>query len=279
MTGFAQPDQPHWGGNKDIQRDRWGRPLVTPPEGGKPVGYTRCTTFIDSLSDKTNLMQWKMRLVAQGLSQRDDLLLRVGQTPPDDKTAFNKLVNEAADVAGMSAAAELGTQIHEATERFDHQREVGPLGKYQPDLDAYAINTLPIEYLAIEQFRVQDNLQIGGTADRIAKIDGKSVVCDIKTGGLYDVGKMAMQLAVYAHSVPYDPATGQRGQDTPPMDTERGLLIHLPAGQGECTLYWLNLNAGWQAVQIAHQVREWRKFADRKATRDQLMAPYNQKGA
>lgn len=271
---FTQPDQGnHWGGNKDIDRDRWGRPLVAPPGGGKPVGYTRCTTYVDALSDKSNLMAWKARMAALGLAQRDDLLLQVAQHDPDDKKGLDRLVNQAADIAGASRSADIGTQLHEAAEKHDQGIPVGPMGKFQPDLDAYIQTTTGIHWSAFEQFRVQDDLLVGGTADRIGVINGKSVIADIKTGGLYDIGKMAMQMAVYAHSKIYDTETHQRQDDTPTMDLDRALLIHLPQGTGTCDLYWLNLAAGWEAVQLAKRVREWRSFHTRKATRGQVMIP------
>lgn len=270
---FAQPADPHWGGNRDIQRDRYGRPLITPPDGGKPEAYTRCTTFVDALSDKTNLMSWRARMTALGLAQRDDLLLKIAQHDRDDKRGLDRIVTEAADAAGASRGADIGTQLHEATEKHDRGEPVGPMGKFQSDLDAYIAATENITWTAVEQFRVQDEFKIGGTADRVANINGKSVIADVKTGGLYDVGKMAAQLACYANSVPYDTATGIREQDIPPIDLTTGLLIHLPEGQGRCDLYWLNLSAGWEAVQLAARVREWRQFHTRKATRGQVIQP------
>lgn len=273
---FAQPDNttPHWGGNRDIQRDRWGRPLVTPPDGGKPIGYTRCTTFVDALSDQSNLIKWHGRMVARGITLRDDLMLKAAQLDPEqDKTPLNTLCEEAANAAGASRAAEVGTQLHEATERHDLGHEVGPLGRYKTHLDAYIEATKGIHFVAVEQFRVNDNYQIGGTADRVALINGKHVICDIKTGGLYDIGKMQMQLAVYAHSTPYDPETNKRQPDAAPVDLDRGLLIHLSEKTGQCELQWLNLRIGWEGVDLAAKVRQWRKFTKNKATRDQILAP------
>src|SRR5689334_2925212 len=60
-----------------VPRDRWQRPLVVPPKGGKPVAYTRCTTFVGCLEDTFNLSRWQQRMVALGLNDRPDLLLAV----------------------------------------------------------------------------------------------------------------------------------------------------------------------------------------------------------
>lgn len=42
------------------------------------------------------------------------------------------------------------------------------------------------------------------------------------------------------------------------VDLERAIIIHLPAGTGQCTLHWVDINAGWEAVQLAAKVRDWR---------------------
>lgn len=273
---FAQPATPpaHHGGDPTIQRDRWGSPLVHPPDGGSPVGYTRCTTYVDALSDQTNLVAWKARMTAIGITMREDIALRVGALDVDeDKSELNRLCEDAARTAGSSRAAEIGTQLHEAAERFDKGTPPGRLGKYQKHLDAYIQATQGIAWQGIEQFRVHDELQIGGTADRVAVIDNQAYIADIKTGGLWDVGKMAMQLAVYAHSTPYNTTTNQRYQDEIPINLNQGLLIHLQEKTGTCDLYWLNLQEGWRAVGLAGQVREWRKFHTRKATRSQVITP------
>ena len=61
----------------EVSRDRYGRPLVVPPKGGKAVPYTRTTTVAGSLDDATALIAWKMRMVAAGLTLRPDLALAV----------------------------------------------------------------------------------------------------------------------------------------------------------------------------------------------------------
>jgi hypothetical protein len=65
-----------------------------------------------------------------------------------------------------------------------------------------------------------------------------------------------MQLALYARSQRYDVRGGTR---TPlDVDTTRGLVIHLPAGAGQCELKWADLSIGWSGVQIAKDVWDWR---------------------
>ncbi|MGK3946754.1 hypothetical protein ABK046_51375, partial [Streptomyces caeruleatus] len=57
-----------------LERDRYGRPLVVPADGGKKVAYTRCTTFVGAAEDTFPLSQWQQRQVAVGLSKRPDLV-------------------------------------------------------------------------------------------------------------------------------------------------------------------------------------------------------------
>lgn len=263
----------------EIQRDRFGRPMVIPPTGGKPVAYTRCTIFVGALEDTFNLGQWQQRMAVAGIASRPDLHLRavsLGLPPVEDgtpakeaearkwKAAMNAVVDDAREAAAASAAATIGTSLHAITEAVDRGQQIDlntiP-DRYRTHLANYQRATEGFTAVHIEQFLVHDGLQIGGTADRIVRIDGHEglIVADIKTGSIdYGAGKMAMQLSVYAHSLLYAPATGHRR----PVDgirLDRGVIIHLDAKTGACTLHWVDLAAGWEAVQLAAQVRDWRK--------------------
>lgn len=265
-----------------IDRDRYGRPLVVPPNGGKKVAYTRCTTFIDCLEDKFNLQKWMMRMVALGLAERPDLLLSTS-AHKDDKRELDRICDAAKEAAAASAAATTGTALHALTELVDRGETlpvVPPLAK--ASLDAYATATASLKSEAIEQFLVLDTLKIGGTTDRIVNFRGKSYIADIKTGSIeYGALKIAMQLAVYARSHAYDIATGKR--TTHGASTTRGLVIHLPANPeawedpntAECHLHWVDIETGWEAVKVASQVREKRKakFADLTQPFDPDAAP------
>lgn len=249
------------GPGKHVQRDRWGRPLITPPRGGKPVPYTRCTTYVDVLESTWNLMAWKQRMTAIGLAQRDDLRLQV-LGAIDDKTRLNKIVEEAANHAGASASATIGTELHAWSERLDRGETLPPLGDpWQGDIDAYHATTrnAGLDPVELETFVVNDALRIGGTFDRIYQIGNQKYIGDLKTGSLdWGAGKFAMQLAVYANSERYDVQTGQR---TPlDVNTGRAIIVHLPKGENKCTLYWIDIARGWQMVGLAQHVREYRQI-------------------
>ena len=267
MTTFATPAQ-------TLERDRFGRPLIVPPGGGKPIAYTRCTTYVGVLEDTFNLSRWQQRMVAQGLAARPDLMLAVSALPlngdmtREHKAELNRLCEQAMEAASSHAAATVGTALHALAERHDRGEELGPIpGQYQPDIEAYKKATAHLEMVQIETFGVHDQLRVGGTWDRIVKVDGQHYIADIKTGSIeWGIGKIAMQLSVYSRCVQYDPDTGQR-TPLPGVHPDRALVIHLPAGKGEASLVWVAIAAGWEAVDLARQVREWR-------SRKNLTRPY-----
>jgi len=247
--------------NAEIPRDRWGRPMILPVKGTKRVAYRRATTFVGCLDDTNGLMKWMSRQVAYGMGQRKDLVLAAAAADPTDKKKIGEIAEKAAEytkgVAGD--AAETGTALHSLTERIDRG---GPLGtipqEYQADIDAYRRATENIEYLGIETFRVHDEWKVAGTADRIGIFKGRPMIMDIKSGSIDYPHKMAMQLAMYSRSLPYDIATDKRGVDPQAVDLNYGVIIHLPAGQGRCDLYEIDIAKGWGACLIAKQVWDWR---------------------
>lgn len=257
MNGTLVTPEPH------IPRDRWGRPMVVPPNGGKPVAYQRCTSYIDVIDDKFNLQQWMQRMVAIGLASRPELMLSV-QAHLDDKNTLNKICSEAREAASSSAAATTGTALHALTELIDRGEALPVLpDSAKADLDAYRLATSDLKHLFIEQFCVLDTMKIGGTPDRIVEYDGQRYIADLKTGSIeWGTLKIAMQLAIYSRSQTYDVASHKRSLHE--ADMSRGIVIHVPAGEGTATLHWVDLEQGWFAVQTAKDVREKRslKFKD-----------------
>ena len=240
-----------------IERDRWGRPLVMLGDGsGKKVSYKRCTTYIDVLDDRYQLELWKQRQVADGLARRPDLVLKAAAAA-GDKDELNEVIKLAMEAAGSATAATTGSALHSLTEQVDRgAAPIIPPGS-AADIDAYRTATAHLKMRLIEVFVVHDELRVGGTFDRVVELDGVLYVADIKTGSIdYAGSKIAMQLALYSRSQLYDIRSGKRSELG--VDQRRGLVIHLPAGSGECTLHWCDLDAGWEGVQLARQVWDWR---------------------
>ena len=249
--------------NVEIPRDRFGRPMLIPPGAKKTtkrVPYRRCTTFVGVLEDNHNLMAWKARQVAYGMGQRADLVLAAAAADPADKKKLNDITEKALEAAKSGAAADIGTALHSLTERIDRGQPLGAIpAEYRPDIDAYQQATAGIEFVGIESFRVHDEFQVAGTTDRIGILHGRPTIMDIKTGSIdYGINKIAMQLAMYARSTPYNIATDTRGSDPQPVCLNYGVIIHLPAGQGRCELIEVDIAKGWGACLIAKQVWNWR---------------------
>jgi hypothetical protein len=234
-----------------------------PEIGTKRIPHQRTTTFVGALEPMYNLMAWKQRQTVIGMGQRKDLVLAAAAAGPGDKTKLNEIAEKACEHALSSAAATTGTALHSLTERVDRGQPLGVIpDSYLPDIKAYEHATRAMEHLHIEQFRVHDDWRVAGTADRIIRYRGRIYVADIKTGNIEYDHKIAMQLAMYAHSIPYNIETDTREPPTPALNLDRGLIIHLPAETGTCRLVWVDIQRGWRACGIAKTVWDWRAVKD-----------------
>lgn len=252
----------------NITRDRWGRPLIVPPEGGKPVPYIRASTVAGALDDGQGLMAWKMRMACVGLSQRPDLLLAVAAAKENTKE-INILVEEAMEAAGANNAARIGSALHAMTETHDRGQDIGFIPpEYLNDIKAYVHATKNFKNLFIEQFCINDTWQIGGTPDRLVEFKNNNYIADLKTGSLRD-GEHSIQLGIYANSVPFDFATGTRFDWGVPVNQKLGIIIHLPAGKGICNLHFVDLIHGKKGVELAMKVRQWNQ-------KKGILSPFNQ---
>jgi hypothetical protein len=242
---------------QEVERDRYGRPLIKPKDGGKPTAYTRATTIANSLDDPAALTAWKMRMAAIGLTVRSDLLLAISAAQ-EDKMAINRYIEDAMEVAGASRAATIGTALHAFAEKLDLGQELGPIPEeWAGDIRAYEQATKQLNKIFIEQFCVLDKFKIAGTPDRVVEYKGERFIADIKTGRIDHPNNIAIQLAIYAHGSPYNIATGRRGS-WGDVNKDKAIIIHLPAGTGLCKLVWIDIAEGWKGVQFAMKVRQWR---------------------
>jgi hypothetical protein len=178
------------GGDNEVPRDSKGRPRIWMPctkegcnEGkvpsektGNPVkcstckgqgrvqrSYTRTTTYIDVLDDKSNLEAWQMRMVLVGVAKEMDLLNDVtslyadqqaaeatlrnlapfggnafpgaSTADPEDiaaakadgktaKDALNRKAQVAKELAGAEDKADKGTELHALSELVDTGQEL-----------------------------------------------------------------------------------------------------------------------------------------------------------
>lgn len=249
---FARP-------TKEVKRDR-GRPLIVPPEGGKPIPYTRVSTLAKALDNKEALTRWKMRQVAIGLSTRPDLV-DMARAVSDDNSKLDEVVESAMREARSDRAANIGTVLHKLSEAVDDGCDIDQLAQtYQPDLIAYRTAIAPLKQIARECFVVNDELQAAGTFDRLLQLpDGRIVVADIKTGQHEPRFPHAVttQCAIYANAHLYDVDRGRIGYlPDHGVSTDIGLMIHLPAGTGRCDLYEIDLTVGLALARTAVAIHQ-----------------------
>lgn len=268
------------------KRDHYGRPYVVPPQGGKAIPYTRCTTYVAAIEDMYLVHRWQMRHAARGIAFHPDLIAAVQAHDPEDKGGLNGLVDEALIRSGAGDAAAVGTYVHSLTEAYDRGENpwevieppmlsTGLLNPdlYKADLEAYVAATRDLEAVAVEQFCVLDPRKVAGTPDRVVRYRGKRYIADLKTGNIeWGMGKITAQLAVYARSRPYDVAADER-MEPHGAEVDKGIVIHLPAGQGICQLWWIDLLAGWENVQTCGNVRDRRQMKFVHLARELHAAP------
>ena len=256
-----------------VRRDRYGRYQVLPPEGGKVRGYTRATTVAKALDDTSSLMTWNARMTALGLAARADLYGLLTAADPDDRKTIDGICKRASEAGGATVRRDLGTAIHAMLEQSYTNPDYVPPAQYAADVVAVhqalsdaGARVLP-EY--VERMVVLDAHEIAGTCDGVLEIDGERFLFDNKTGSLNSLkfGNLAwaIQMAIYAHAdalytqgIAADGTQDMR-EPMPQVSRERAVIIHIEPNSAHCTLHWIDLTVGFEALQVALQVRQFRK--------------------
>lgn len=233
------------------KRDRYGRYVID----GR--SWQRVTTLAKVLDDTSSLADWKSRMTAVGLAKRPDLFAQVATCSVDDRKALNDLCEQAKEAAGASVKANLGTAVHAMCEQVDlglSKLEDVP-EQWRADVAAYRAATEALRpWSHVEAILVNRTLDVAGTTDRLGVR-----VADIKTGSLdYAAVAIAIQMAAYAYADEVYDLTTDTLTPMPAVDRSVGLVIHLPIGEGVCTLHEVDLVEGWRLAQLAVEVREAR---------------------
>jgi hypothetical protein len=272
------------------------------------VMYGRPSNFGNQIENRFNLERWHERRVLYGAALID--LAGVEQIDiddPDQVTQLDGLVGDAKKAAGAYLAAQRGTLTHEFAEYVDHHEE-SPLSVLEyaetlgipatvidAQLDAYGrcLDRYDLHVLAIEQTVVDDRWRLAGRLDRIVRLgrdlqftdgtvmeEGDVVIGDIKTGRVRvsPAGSpeywntYAVQIASYAHSVPYiiaEDAWDEARDEWPwEIDQRHGLIIHLDInnaieeGVATAQLYHVDLVAGHVAGNLCRQARDWQALTN-----------------
>lgn len=255
----------------EVRRDRWGRYLVVPPEGGKATGYTRATTIAKTLDDTSSLMAWGERMTAIGLSQRPDLLAEVALAG-DDKKRLNAICTRAKEHGGATVRRDLGTSLHKVLEESFTIADYAAPVQFAADVAAVhqALKEAGLTVVPgmTERVVVNDEHRIAGTFDLLLTNGTDTFIADIKTGSSVAYGALgfSVQLAIYASAdalyVQGAAADGSedRREAMPTVDEHRAVIIHVEPGSGVCTLHWLDIAMGADALVTALDVRSMRNI-------------------
>lgn len=301
---------------KVLEQNGNGQYKIKRPTDGRIVGYTRATTYIDNLEDKSAIEKWKARTILEGLAvveveqervvladvrdhlHRRDVAIakahkadRKGKLKPGQlgdliadaerewKKAAESIAEDMLQAGGAHAKREKGTDLHALCEVADLKGIAAVEAKVEAgeatpadlaDVKAYlaACEKAGLKVVEVETVVVNDELKVAGRLDRVVmyKRPGSAragkVVGDVKTGRVdYSAGKIAQQIRLYATGERYDLDTHERT----PLGVSKtlGLLIHLPAGKAECTIYEVDLTLGAKGVKLSGDVRAWRSEGKR----------------
>lgn len=252
-------------------------PLKYVPNRKSPTNaeaYTRISKLAGMLDDSQGLIDWVAAHAMLGLVKDEGLHARVTHLSiahkrpwySSGKKPLKELVNRAKDKGGASLASDMGTAFHGVCEEVDKGNVPGyvPRGM-QPWVDARKAALEEFEPVLIEPFIINDQLKAAGNPDRYLRHKKTGIVyaADDKTGAdepEYPL-KVTIQVAVASRGSLYDQKTGKR---TPiECDQSRGILIHTPilTETPESTLYWLDLDKGWELAELAAEVRDKKKIA------------------
>ena len=265
-----------------IERDSYGRVKILLPDGSGHLAYARTTKFVDVLDDKTGVGIWqKNNLLSAIASDPGKFVPEIQQAVASGGGMFavSALAERIADAGDLKQKAKVGDAIHHASELWDQTGRM-------PEVATEAIRYALAEYIRltagwkhglIEDFSVCDELQTGGTPDRISYVEFEHgpdglpfkgwVIVDIKSGNIHSApGKIAAQLAIYAHSQRYDIPTDARSAliEGEEVRTDWGVVIHLPQDGSPGSLHWADLRYGWSVAQLAGVVNTYRKVSKRK---------------
>ena len=252
---------------QDFTRDRWGRPLIVPKDGGKPKPYARVSSFGQILENQFGLNKWKQRMVLLGAVDRPDLM-KLAVAAKNDDRKLDGLVEQMMDAGGASRAANTGTAIHDILAQVDAgQIQIGDVPDefsaqaraWRQLLDRHGFE--PVQDM-VELHVVNDRFEAAGSADNICRTaDGRLVLVDKKTGKKIGQRPLAymVQLAIYATSDRYDLETGERSSLG--VDDTVAYIAHVPATGGEAVLYEVDVAEGLRLAELAADAKRAEKQA------------------
>jgi hypothetical protein len=254
-----------------------GAPMVSDPNNpGKWLRYSRPSGYAKVLDNSFALNDWKINKAMLGVASSRAMQAQLLAVKDGDREGLKVLREQALDKGQANEAADMGTALHAMTARIEDQSDTWePPEAYADDLRVY-VETLEAYGLVSEFVEVHmcnDGFRAAGTADRIYRTtkplvapDGKIIppgtliLGDLKTGAKLDFSLpgYCVQMAIYADGVFYDVESNER-RDTPPLDRNWTILVHLPVSKAKCRMIWCSIDVGLRGALLAHDVKEWDK--------------------
>lgn len=254
------------------ERGRYGWYKLKHPETMNAMTARRASSFGKVLGDRTALERWSERMAVLGMASRPDLFSLVhGKDVKRDGKELNALIDEAKKAAGSNRKANLGTAVHGYCEQLDcgrwtlddvPQTHRADVAAYKERMDGSGLKTFPD---LIERITYVPELDVAGKFDRIVQLpDGSHCIADLKTGTIeYSIMEIEIQLALYAHGVNTSGIWDKRNRmwdgATLKVREDIAVVMHLPVGQAECTLHYIDIERGWRNARLCDAIHKARK--------------------
>lgn len=257
-----------------------GRYQLPHPVTGAPASWMRTTNFIKKIADTYALETWEKQTLIAGLTMREDLYTEACaavefanewmELTPEAKAKVTDIAARAKEVAGGNTGARIGTAFHSFVERAKRGEDSRAPRKWAGKVDLY-LDCLRRHYLTpvphlLERRVVNLKYQLAGTFDDgFGTVDGELVVGDTKSQkGFYSYCDPSMQLGVYANADAMWNDDTLTYEDMPAFSKSRALVVWLPVRQDVADVRWVDIEKGYQAVEIARLAYEWQKEGKRK---------------
>lgn len=252
--------------------DRWGRPLIVPDGDSREVPHTRVTTVAKTLDGQEGLTRWKGRMTAGGAALRPDILAQVAATwPPTEanKAQLDGYVEELKEAAAASAGANAGDAHHQVMARVWRGEVFRPIPPFDATVEVIG-DLLEKAHLRpvpdwVERTVVLPEETVAGSFDLLVETRaGQLFVADLKTGKDLELAwpSIAIQLALYSRASTLYDWEARTHAPMPEVNQYQGLVIWLPAFGKKASLHVVDLRIGWEAAQLALEVRAYRTRKD-----------------
>lgn len=297
MSGLGLDDLDQNNGAPDYERGAGGEPMVTHPETGKRVRHARTSGASKPLEEESALTNWRIAKAMEGMANRPELVAHVKTITPyeDHKSQWTKAREDAIQAGRGAYRADMGTAWHAMSHRWEQEPEYDPGSPYREALETFeqGRDDLGLVSAYIEVPIANFEFKMSGTCDRLFRTTkpliapddtiigvGDHVVGDIKTGKSleFSLPGYTCQLAGYAGGVLYDVVNNRVADEQPEIRQDWGVIIHVDVEGNHVQWVWCDLTVGRYGLELAEQVKEWRRAWRRKdgysaSAVDVLLAP------